>query len=138
MSIQDQVSMFYNAKPHIFEKAKSLRKNMTLSEKKLWELLKGKQILGLRFRAQHPIDIFIADFYCHPLKLAIEIDGGIHKPIDQREYDIGREAELDSWGIKVIRFINEEVEKDIEHVRREIEQICTKRRSELQSPLQGI
>lgn len=95
-------------------------------------------MLGLRFKPQHPIDIFIADFYCHPLKIVIEIDGGIHKSIDQREYDIGREAELENWGIKVIRFTNEVVEKDIEKVRSEIEQICKRRRAELQSPLQGI
>ena len=98
MSISDNVSMFYNAKPHIFEKAKALRNNMTVSELILWERLKGKQILGLRFRPQHPIDIFIADFYCHPLRLVIEVDGGIHLSKDQKEYDLGREGELEYWG----------------------------------------
>jgi very-short-patch-repair endonuclease len=130
--------MFYNAKPIIFERAKAMRENMTQAEKAVWELLKSKNMLGFRFKPQHPIDIFIADFYYHPLKLVIEIAGGIHKSVDQREYDIGREAELEHWGIKVIRFTNEEVENNIEHVRREIEQICEKRQSELQSPLQGI
>ena len=79
MSISDNVSMFYNAKPHIFEKAKMLRKNMTEAEQKLWGKLKREKMLGLRFRPQHPIDIFIADFYCHPIKLVIEVDGGIHQ-----------------------------------------------------------
>ena len=130
--------MFYNAKPQIFERAKLFRENMTISEQKVWEQLKGKKLQGLRFRPQHPIDIFIADFYCHPLKLVIEIDGGIHKSQDQKEYDIGRVAELERWGISVIRFTNEEVEKSIELVKKEIEQECTRRRSELQSPLQGI
>jgi very-short-patch-repair endonuclease len=138
MSIRDKISMFYDAKPIIFEMAKVMRENMTQSEKAVWELLKSKNMLGLRFKPQHPIDIFIADFYCHPLKLVIEIDGGIHKSVDQREYDIGREAELERWGIKVIRFTNEEVENDINHIQNEIERICTERRSELQSPLQGI
>lgn len=139
MSISDNVSMFYNAKPHIFEKAKALRNNMTNSELTLWEKLKGKQMLGLRFRPQHPIDIFIADFYCHPLKLVIEVDGGIHKSKDQTEYDIGREAELVNWDIKVIRFTNEEIESDNNKVIKEIEQFCIKRQSELPpSPLQGI
>ena len=101
--------MFYNAKPHIFEKAQALRNNMTNSELILWEKLKGKQMLGFRFRPQHPIDIFIADFYCHPLKLVIEVDGGIHKSKNQEEYDIGREAELENWDLKVIRFTNEEI-----------------------------
>ena len=131
--------MFYNAKPLIFERAKMLRKNMTESEEILWEQLKGKKLLGLRFRPQHPIDIFIADFYCHPVKLIIEVDGGIHKSRDQKEYDIGRTAELNYWEIKVIRFTNEEIENKINEVIKEIEKTCIKRQSELsQSPLQGI
>jgi very-short-patch-repair endonuclease len=139
MSIGDNVSIFYDAKAHIFEKAKALRKNMTDSELILWEYLKGKQLLGLRFRPQHPIDIFIADFYCHPIKLVIEIDGGIHKNSFQKEYDIGRTAELNYWGTKVIRFTNEEIECDIEQVIKEIKQISKLRLSEMkQSPLQGI
>ncbi|MBS2099857.1 endonuclease domain-containing protein [Carboxylicivirga linearis] len=109
MSVSDQVNMFYNAKPHIFEKAKALRKNMTKAELILWGKLKGKQILNLRFRTQHPIDIFIADFYCHRIKLVIEVDGDIHLKQQQIEYDIGREAELNNGGIKVIRFSNLEI-----------------------------
>jgi very-short-patch-repair endonuclease len=135
MSIDDSVSMFYNAKPHIFEKAKMLRKNMTHAEQELWQCLKGKQLLGLRFRPQHPIDIFIADFYCHPLQLVIEVDGGIHKSKDQLEYDIGREAELNYWGIVVHRFTNEEIENEIDRVIKEIKQLCHKLLSERQSPL---
>ena len=128
--------MFYGAKPHIFEKAKVLRKNMTEAEEILWEQLRGKKLMGLRFRPQHPIDIFIADFYCHPLKLVVEVDGGIHKTKEQREYDLGREGELENWGIKVIRFTNEEIGNNITQVIKEIEQVCIKRKSELpQSPL---
>jgi len=135
MSISDQVSMFYNAKPHIFEKAKILRDHMTDAELKLWDILRNKQLLNFRFRPQHPIDIFIADFYCHSLKLVIEVDGGIHNTKDQREYDIGREAELLNWGIKVIRFTNEEVKNDVYLVKKKIELICIGRRTELESPL---
>ena len=139
MSISDNVSMFYNAKPNIFEKAKALQNNMTDAELILWEKLKGKQMLGLRFRSQHPIDIFIADFYCHSIKLVIEVDGGIHKTEAQKEYDIGRTAELNYWDIEVIRFTNEQIENDINQVIKEIERICINRQSELpQSPLQGI
>lgn len=130
--------MFYNAKPIIFERAKAMRENMTSAEKVVWELLRSNKMLALRFKAQHPIDIFIADFYCHQLKLVIEIDGGIHKSSDQREYDIGREAEWDRFGIRVVRFTNEEVEANISHIKNEIERICIQRRSEFQSPLQGI
>jgi very-short-patch-repair endonuclease len=73
MGISNEVSMFYNAKPLIFERAKQLRSDMTQAEQSVWECLKGKKILGMRFRPQHPMDIFIADFYCHPLKLVIEM-----------------------------------------------------------------
>jgi len=116
MAIDDKISMFYGAKAHIFEKAKALRKNITEAELLLWEQLKGKKLLGLRFRPQHPIDIFIADFYCHPIKLVVEVDGDIHKSKDHKEYDIGRTAEINYWGIEVIRFTNEEIEKDINKV----------------------
>ncbi|KJF44104.1 endonuclease domain-containing protein [Draconibacterium sediminis] len=139
MSISDNVSMFYGAKAHIFEKAKLLRNNMTEAEILLWEQLKGKKVLGLRFRPQHPIDIFIADFYCQPLKLVIEVDGGIHKSKDQKEYDIGRTGELNYWGIEVVRFTNEEVERNITQVIETIKQKCIKRQSEIaKGPLQGI
>ena len=107
---------------------------MTEAELKLWDILRNKKMLNLRFRPQQPIDIFIADFYCHSLKLVIEVDGGIHNTKDQREYDIGREAELLNWGIKVIRFTNDEVINDVYLVRKEIELICIERRTEMESP----
>ena len=139
MSISDNVSMFYGAKAHIFEKAKVLRKNMTNSEIRLWERLKGKKLLGFRFRPQHPIDIFIVDFYCHPIKLVIEVDGGIHKSKEQNEYDIGRTAALNYWDIRVIRFTNDEIENNLNKVIKKIEAICVERQSKLTpSPLQGI
>ncbi len=116
--------MFYNAKPIIFERAKAMRNEMTQAETKVWGLLSSKKMLGYRFKAQHSIDIFIADFYCHELKIVIEIDGGIHRSKEQKDYDIGREAELECFDIRVIRFTNEEVEKDIERVRKKIEFAC--------------
>lgn len=105
--------MFYGANPEIFVKAKELRENMTEAEKILWSRLNNKQ-LGKRFKPQHPISIFIVDFYCHSKKLVIEIDGGYHKT--QFEYDKGRTSELEHFGIKVIRFTNEEVLNDIDKV----------------------
>lgn len=116
--------MFYRAKAHIFEKAKLLHKSTISAELLLWEELKGKKILGFRFRPQHPIDIFIADFYCHPIKFVIEVDGGIHTSEEQKEYDIGRTAELNEWGIEVIRFSNEEIEHDMPNEIREVINVC--------------
>ena len=63
-------SMYYGAKPETLEAARILRENMTLYEKLLWDRLKQKQVCGLRFRRQHPIDFFIADFYYHEARLS--------------------------------------------------------------------
>ena len=126
-------TMYFGAKPDILEKAKVLRKNMTDAEKVLWERLKNKQVLNLRFRRQHPIDIFIADFYCHTVRLVIELDGKIHKT--QKEYDEGRTAEMEQFDIQVIRFRNEEIENDIENVIKKIESTIKQR---LKSPPWGI
>lgn len=106
-------TMFYNADPDIFKAAEWLRLNMTRAESLLWERLRRKQ-LGVRFKAQHPIGRFIADFYCHKKKIVIEIDGKIHEK--QKEYDEGREAEMEKFEIKVIRFNNEEIFQDLDRV----------------------
>jgi very-short-patch-repair endonuclease len=126
-------SMYYNAKPSIIEAASLLREDMTRCEDLLWERIKGKQIYGLRFRRQHPIDIFIADFYCHRIRLIVEIDGEIHN--SQKDYDIGRSAEMEKYDIKVIRFTNKDVEFNIEMVIRNIGIIVKER---ISSPPWGI
>jgi len=112
--------MFYGASPFIFEKARELRKSMTESEQLLWQHLKKRQLNGYKFRRQHPMAKFIADFYCHSVKLVIEVDGGIHRIKDRKEYDILRTNELDQLGVTVIRFTNEEVENNIELVLKKI------------------
>jgi very-short-patch-repair endonuclease len=103
--------MYYGAKAETLDTATLLRKNMTFQEKLLWDKLKNNQIYGLKFRRQHPIDIFIADFYCHSVKLVVEVDGEVHRT--KKDYDLGRSAEMEKYGIKVIRFRNHEVEKNI-------------------------
>ncbi len=113
-------TMFYGAKPNIFEKAKALRNNMTAGEQKLWDELKVNKIKGYRFKAQHPISKYIADFYCHKAKLVIEIDGNIHDNEDIKERDEGRTFEIENFGLKVIRFTNNHVLNNIEEVINEI------------------
>ena len=112
--------MFFGASPEIIRRASELRKNMTEAERILWSALRRKQLNGRRFRRQHPIDRFIADFYCHEARLVVEVDGGIHQLRDQREYDIGRSDELDSLGLRVIRFTNEQVKNKLQEVLSEI------------------
>ena len=120
MQLTPLPKMFYNAKRNIFKNASELRKNMTGAEMQLWSRLNKSQ-LGVRFKRQHPIDIFIADFYCHKYKLVVEVDGEYHNDEDQLEYDEGRTAELERFGITVIRFTNDEVMEDIDRVVMEIE-----------------
>ena len=97
--------------------------------------MKGNKIFKYRSKPQHPIDVFIADFYCHKLKLVIEIDGGIHKEKHQKkhqaEYDIGRTVELEKFGIKVLRFENEKMSSVIVYVISRIEKVCMKRKDEI-------
>ena len=116
MSTKSIFDMYYGASVETQEKAKTLRKSETRAEKLLWNKMKSKQINGFKFRRQHPILQFIVDFYCHELKLIIEVDGKIHLKPENREYDENRTAELERFGLKFLRFTNEEVEDNIEEV----------------------
>ena len=107
--------MFEGASHIIFANAKHLRKNMTEAETALWMHLK-KGIHGFKIRRQHPIGLYIADFYCHQVKLIIEVDGLIHKKEEIEILDKRREKELIAWGYSLIRFTNEEVLKTPENV----------------------
>ena len=107
-------AMFYGASPETFELAKSLRKKMTEPEKVLWRRIKNRRIKGLKFRRQHPLRYYIADFYCHEIKLVIELDGKVHNETEQKEHDEGRTGELERFDIRVIRFTNKEVMMDID------------------------
>lgn len=111
-----KINLTWNAKPDIFVKAKELRKSMTHAEEILWEHLRNKKLNGMKFRRQHPIDMFIADFYCHEKKIIIELDGGIHDIPEQKEYDVGRAFLLEEKGFKILRFRNEEVINDVKDV----------------------
>ena len=106
--------MFLGANPLIFQRAEVLRKKMTEAEKILWEVLKTKKLSGYKFRRQHPILKFILDFYCHESKLGIEIDGQVHNSKEQRFYDEDRTDILKEYGIKIIRFHNNEIIENLE------------------------
>ena len=94
---------------------------MTEAEKLLWQVLKNRKLNGLKFRRQHPIHWYIADFYCHEKRLIIEVDGEVHKQRAVKEYDENRSAELDRLGISVIRFTNEQVLRSLPEVLTKIE-----------------
>ena len=108
-------NMYYGAAPILFELAKELRGRMTVAEAILWDFLKINE-WHLKFRRQHPIAIYVADFYCHKLKLVIELDGGYHENMGVKIYDVAREKDMSELGIKVLRFKNEEVINHIKNV----------------------
>ena len=113
-------NMFYTASRNTFEKARLLRNNMTEAEKMIWDKLKNKQVFNARFRRQHPIGIFIVDFYCHEFKLAIEIDGEIHLEKEVIDYDDGRTHDIEKLGVRILRFTNDQVYNNIDIVLQEI------------------
>jgi very-short-patch-repair endonuclease len=113
--------MYFGAKPSVFKLARELRKNETVAEKALWSRLNRNQVLGLQFRRQHPINMFIADFFCPKIKLVIEVDGSIHEIPEYKTHDNGRSDFLNDHGITVIRFTNEQIVQEIDYTIKEIE-----------------
>jgi len=118
-------NMFYGAGPLIFKKAEELRKNMTSAEKIIWQHIHINE-WKLKFRRQHPISNFIVDFYCHPIKLVIEIDSDIHDAEEIKKSDVLREKTLTSLGLKVLRFNNQEVYINSKEVLRKIDEMIRK------------
>ena len=92
------------------QRTKELRRDMTPAEKILWNELRANK-LGVHFRRQQVIAGFIVDFYCHKAALVIEVDGDIHNL--QKEDDVRREKALSGLGLKVVRFNNDEVLRDL-------------------------
>ncbi len=104
-----------------------LRKEMTPAEAVLWEKIRNKKLDSYKFRRQHPIGIFIADFFCYEAMLVIELDGSIHHEVSQGERDIERTRIINRHGIKVIRFSNEQVLNNLEFVLEAVHKELTSR-----------
>jgi very-short-patch-repair endonuclease len=117
-----ELVMYYGAKPRLRELARNMRRNPTEAENVLWQHLRNKKLEGRIFRRQHPIDIFIVDFYCHSEQLIIEVDGGIHEETDIKTRDQGRTDEMERFDLRVIRFTNEDILKNMESVLRMIKE----------------
>jgi very-short-patch-repair endonuclease len=100
--------------PKLKEIARNLRNNGTLSEILLWRYLKGKQMLGYDFDRQKPIHNYIVDFFCSELMLAIEIDGISHE-LKSKEDEV-RQKILESLGIRMLRFYDSDVKKNLDGV----------------------
>ena len=113
------------------EFVKEHRSNPTDAEISLWELLRGKQLNGYKFRRQHIIGNYIADFICLPAKLILEVDGLMHQTPENKISDAERTAELNKHGFEVIRFNNTEVINERAKVADKILAAVTKRKNEL-------
>ena len=100
---------------------KKLRDNSTEAENILWEFLRNKKLLELKFKRQYSIDHYVLDFYCPKLKLAIELDGKIHLKKEVRNHDENRDGYLSEFGIRILRIKNEVVLNDVEEVLKLIE-----------------
>ncbi|MEF3168824.1 MAG: DUF559 domain-containing protein [Deltaproteobacteria bacterium] len=98
-----------------FQRARELRKETTPAERQLWHALRGEQ-LGVKFRRQHPIGPYIADFYSWEAGLVVEVDGDSHFTPESQAYDRDRDAYLNSLGLTVLRFSNQEISDQMEGV----------------------
>ena len=109
------MARIYNRK-NIQEKRRFLRNNMPKSEVLLWTKLKNRQMHGERFLRQYSVDQYIIDFYCPRLKLAIEVDGDSHLAAITREFDKARQEHIESYGIQFLRFLNSDVNENLNGV----------------------
>ncbi|MBN2084136.1 MAG: DUF559 domain-containing protein [Anaerolineales bacterium] len=104
-----------------FLRARILRRNLTIAERKLWRYLRAHRLAGAGFRRQHPIGSYIVDFCAPRKKIIIELDGEPHK--SQMEYDTARSEYLNELGYSVLRFWNREVMEEIEAVLKRIREV---------------
>ncbi|MEN4982780.1 endonuclease domain-containing protein [Acinetobacter modestus] len=110
--------------PQLLEFAKTMRTNATDAEHLIWQLLRAKRFMNLKFRRQHVIAPYIVDFYCHELGLVIELDGGQHGTDEAIEYDTERTKFLEALDLKVVRYWNHDVLKNTESVLSNLWNIC--------------
>lgn len=108
--------MYQPIDEHLIQFARELRKNQTCAESLMWQVLRSRRFAGLKFRRQHPIEPYILDFYCHELKLAVELDGSQHNEASGLEADQHRTAYLKAQGLEVVRYWNNDVLKQPEIV----------------------
>jgi len=105
----------YKNRSSFKQRRKNLRNQSTKSEIIFWQKIKNKQ-LGVKFRRQYNIGYFIVDFYCHELKLIIELDGSIHYEEEINEHDKIRQKVLENNGYIIIRYSNHKILDDIDSV----------------------
>lgn len=104
--------------------AKSMRHTATDAENFMWQILRAKRFMSLKFRRQHVIQPYIVDFYCHEIGLVIELDGSQHGADDAIEYDVERTKFLEAVGLTVVRYWNHDVLGRTDVVLEHLWQVC--------------
>jgi cyclase len=112
--------MFSGAEKLLFQRASELRRHQTFAEEIVWNYLRTKP-LGFKFRRQHPFSNYILDFYCHALKLVIEVDGSIHELEEVKKNDQARQKHLEEKGMTILRFNNDNIRLKPEEIIQTIE-----------------
>jgi very-short-patch-repair endonuclease len=112
-------------------KRQRLRSTMPPAEAILWSQLNGRKLLGCKFRRQYGIDSYTVDFYSAEIKLAIELDGETHSLLGRKEYDQRRDAVIQSYGIRILRILNNDVYENLDGVWDAIVREAKKRMAEL-------
>ena len=105
------------------QKRRHLRRNMTQAERMVWAKLRDKQMCDYKFRRQYSVGSYVIDFYCPALKLAVEIDGESHFEEGVEAYDQQRQAFIENFGIRFLRFTNREIYENLEGVLEAIRQV---------------
>jgi very-short-patch-repair endonuclease len=122
MSLKRGIITGQKIDPAKLERAKELRRNMTPAERRLWQRVRANRLDGFHFRRQQIIDGFIVDFYCHAAGLVVEVDGSIHD--ERTEYDAERDRILRARGLRMLRFRNKEIMRNLEGVLERIREAC--------------
>ena len=110
--------------PKLLTFAKSMRHSATNAEQFMWQILRAKRLMNLKFRRQHVITPYILDFYCHEIGLVIELDGSHHGTDDAIAYDAERTKFLEALDLKVVRYWNHKVLNKTDEVLEDLWQVC--------------
>lgn len=115
--------------PQLLEFARTMRTNATDAEYLMWQILRNKQFMNLKFRRQHVIKPYIVDLYCYEIGLVIELDGSQHGLDDAIEYDVERTKFLEALGLKVVRYWNHDVLGQTDVMLEDLWWVCLKLRN---------
>lgn len=113
--------MFLYNHPDLKKRRQRLRKQSTPAERKLWGHLRAKRFRGIKFFRQFGIGPYVVDFYCPKARLAIEVDGDSHFRKGAKAYDLQRQRYIESFNVRVIRFLNSDIHENMDGVLQKIE-----------------